>query len=115
MSRYIATSAIRGANNIVQETDLLLQQALKEKGADAKVGFPNTAYFLPTILGLTGRKVETLGDLVPVMDQVKSLLHPVPANSRWTPYLGETLDSGVATLLTEETLMALKYLSGEQP
>ena len=115
MSRYIATSAIRGANNIVRETDALLQQALKEKGADTKVGFPNTAYFLPTILGLTGRKVETLGDLVPVMDQVKSLLHPVPANSRWTPYLGETLDSGIATLLTEETLMALKYLSGEQP
>ena len=52
MSRYIATSAIRGANNIVRETDALLQQALKEKSADTKVGFPNTAYFLPTILGL---------------------------------------------------------------
>ncbi len=115
MSRYIATSAIRGANNIVREADVLLQKALSEKGADTKVGFPNTAYFLPTIFGLTGRKVETLGDLVPVMDQIKSLLHPVPANSRWTPYLGETLDSGIATLLAEESLMALHYLSGEQP
>ncbi|MCL4393352.1 MAG: CO dehydrogenase/CO-methylating acetyl-CoA synthase complex subunit beta, partial [Chloroflexi bacterium] len=115
MSRYIATSAIRGANNIVRETDALLQKALKEKSADAKVGFPNTAYFLPTILGLTGRKVETLGDLVPVMEQIKSLLHPVPAQSRWTPYLGETLDSGVATLLAEESLMALRYLYGDQP
>ena len=56
MSRYIATSAIRGANNIVRETDAFLQKALKEKGADTKIGFPNTAYFLPTILGLTGRR-----------------------------------------------------------
>ncbi len=115
MSRYIATSAIRGANNIYRETEAYLQKALKEKGADAKVGFPNTAYFLPTILGLTGRKVETVGDLVPVLEQTKHLLHPVPAQSRWTPYLGETLDSGIATLLTVEALMALKFLYGEQP
>lgn len=115
MSRYIATSAIRGANNIARETEMLLQKALNEKGADTKIGFPNTAYFLPTILGLTGRKVETVGDLIPVMEQTKSLLHPVPAQSRWTPYLGETLDSGIATLLAEESLMALRYLYGEQP
>src|SRR5512135_116530 len=115
MSRYIATSAIRGANNIVRETELYLEKALKEKGADAKVGFPNTAYFLPTILGLTGRKVETVGDLVPVIDHVKSLLHPVPPQSRWTPYLGETLDSGIATLLSVEALEALRFLYGEQP
>ncbi|MBI4788665.1 MAG: CO dehydrogenase/CO-methylating acetyl-CoA synthase complex subunit beta [Chloroflexi bacterium] len=115
MSRYIATSAIRGANHIVRETELYLQKALKEKGADAKVGFPNTAYFLPTILGLTGRKCETVGDLVPVLEQCKSLTHPVPARSRWTPYLGETLDSGIATLLSVEALEALRYLYGEQP
>ena len=73
MSRYIATSAIRGAQNIVRETETFLNRALTEKGADAKVAFPNTAYFLPTILGLTGRKVETVGDLQPVMAQAKSL------------------------------------------
>jgi acetyl-CoA synthase len=115
MSRYIATSAIRGAQNLVHETETFLSRALTEKGADTKVGFPNTAYFLPTILGLTGRKVETIGDLQPVMAQAKSLLHPIPANSRWTPYLGETLDSGIATLLAEESLMALRFLYGEQP
>ncbi|MBI4674151.1 MAG: CO dehydrogenase/CO-methylating acetyl-CoA synthase complex subunit beta [Chloroflexi bacterium] len=115
MSRYIAQSAIRGANNIVRETEEMLDRALAEKGADTKIGFPNTAYFLPTILGLTGRQVETVGDLQPVMAQVKTLLHPIPANNRWVPYLGETLDSGVATLLAEESLMALHYLYGQQP
>ncbi len=59
--------------NLVRETDALLQKALKEKGPDTKVGFPNTAYYLPTILGLLGRKVETVGDMVPVMEQVKTL------------------------------------------
>lgn len=115
MSRYIAQSAMRGANAIVRETEATLERVLATRGADTKVGFPNTAYFLPTILGLTGRKVETLGDLKPVMEQAHSLLHPVPAQSRWTPYLGETLDSGIATLLAEETLMALRYLENEQP
>ncbi len=115
MSRYIATSAIRGARNLVRETEEFFDRALAEKGAEAKVGFPNTAYYLPTILGLTGRKVETVGDLKPVIEEAKSLLHPIPANSRWTPYLGETLDSGVATLLAEEALSALRFLYGEQP
>lgn len=115
MSRYIATSAIRGTQMLVRETDAFLQKALKEKGPDAKVGFPNTAYYLPTILGLLGRKVETVGDLVPVMEQIKGYTHPVPPNSRWTPYLGETLDSGIATLLAMETMQALRFLYGDQP
>ena len=61
MSRYIATAAIRGANRIVSEADAFLQQALSEKGPDTPVAFPNTAYFLPTIMGLTGQKVEKGG------------------------------------------------------
>jgi len=115
MSRYIATSALRGTTNVVREADVLLQKALKEKGADAQVAFPNTAYFLPTIMGLTGRKVETVGDLVPVMEQIKAYVHPVPAQSRWTPYLGETLDGGIATLLAMETIQGLRFLFGDQP
>jgi len=58
MSRYIATRALRGANLIVREFDDLLQKALAELGPDKEVHFPNTAYYLPTILGsvkLTGK------------------------------------------------------------
>jgi acetyl-CoA synthase len=39
----------------------------------------------------------------------------VPPQSRWTPYLGETLDSGIATLLSVEALQALRFLYGDQP
>ena len=115
MSRYIATRAIRGANAIVHEADLMLQRAMEEKGADTPVAFPNTAYYLPFILGMTGREVSTIGDLPPVLEHARGLLHPVPPDARWTPYLGETLDSGMATLFAEEIIMALKFVYGLQP
>ncbi len=115
MSRYIATRAIRGANAIVLEADQMLQRAISEKGPETPVAFPNTAYHLPLILGMTGREVDKIGDLPPIVEQAKGLLHPVPPDRRWTPYLGETLDSGMATLLAEETIMALRYVYGQQP
>ena len=43
------------------------------------------------------------------------MLHPVPSNRRWTPYLGETLDCGVATLLAEETIEGVRFAFGQQP
>jgi acetyl-CoA synthase len=115
MSRYIATRAIRGANAIVAEADALLQKAVAEKGADTPVAFPNTAYYLPVILGLMGREVSKLGDLPPVIEYAKSLLHPLPGNSRWTPYLGETLDAGMSTLLATEAIEGIRFAYGEQP
>src|SRR3989304_783081 len=115
MSRYIATRAIRGANYVVNEFEIMLGQALAEKGPQTPVAFPNTAYNLPLILGMTGRPVETLGDLQPVLDTAKGLLHPVPPDRRWTPYLGETLDAGMATLLAEEGIEAVRFVYNQQP
>jgi len=115
MSRYIATRAIRGANALVREADLMLQKALKEKGPDTPVSFPNTAYFLPVINGMTNVQVETLVQLEPVIKHAKELLHPMPSSSHWTPYLGETLDSGMATLLAAETIEAVRFVYGLQP
>ena len=115
MSRIIATRAMRGANALVGEAEQMLQRALAEKGPNTLVAFPNTAYFLPTILGMTGVSVETLGQLKPVLEQARALLHPLPSNRHWTPYLGETLDSGMATLLAAETIEAVRFVYGLQP
>ncbi len=115
MSRYIATRAIRGANRIVNEFEGVLARALADKGPETAVAFPNTAYHLPLILGITGRSVQTLGDLQPVLDTAKGLLHPVPPDRRWTPYLGETLDCDMATLLAEEGIEAVRFAYGQQP
>jgi len=115
MSKYIATRAIRGANALVTEAEVMLNKALNEKGADTPVSFPNTAYYLPTILGMTGIEVTKLGDLPPVLEQARQMLHPLPSASKWTPYLGETLDSGMATLLAAETIEAVRFIYGLQP
>ncbi len=115
MSRYIATRAIRGANLITQEAEELLNKAIAEKGADCNVAFPNTAYYLPTIFGMTGREVTKLGELKPVLEHAKDLLHPIPTANCWTPYLGETLDSGMSTLLSAEIIEAVRFVYGEEP
>ena len=115
MSRYIASAAIRGANHIVEEADQLLQKALAEHGPETPVQFPNTAYYLPVIYGFTGMEVSNLGELPPVIDHARKLLHPEPRGKLWTPYLGEALDCGMATLFAEETIMGIKYALGEQP
>ncbi|MGB3714536.1 MAG: acetyl-CoA decarbonylase/synthase complex subunit alpha/beta [Candidatus Promineifilaceae bacterium] len=115
MSRYIATRAIRGSNALVAEAETMLNRAIAEKGPDTHVAFPNTAYYLPLIFGMTGRKVDTLGQLKPVMEHARSLLHPLPSPHHWTPYLGETLDSGMATLLAAETIEAIRFVYEIQP
>ena len=115
MSRYIAARAIRGANALVTEAEIMLKKAIKEKGADTRVAFPNTAYYLPLILGMTGMEVETLGQLEEVLLRARKLLHPLPSDKHWTPYLGETLDSGMATLMAAETIEAVRFVYNLQP
>jgi len=115
MSRYIATRAIRGSNALVNEAEVMLQQALEEKGPETLVEFPNTAYYLPTIYGITGLEVTKLGQLKQVLDRARALLHPLPSKKHWTPYLGETLDSGMATLMAAEVIEAIRFVYGLQP
>jgi len=97
------------------EAELMLNKALKEKGPDTLVEFPNTAYFLPTIYAMTGVEVTTLGQLKDIVAHARALLHPIPAGQKWTPYLGETLDSGMATLLAAEIIEAIRFIYDLQP
>ena len=115
MSKYIATRAIRGANALVAEASEMLKQAIADKGEETEVAFPNTAYYLPVINGMLGREVSTLGGLLPIIEHAKALLHPLPRDQVWSPYLGETLDSGQATLLAAETIEAIRFVYGQQP
>jgi acetyl-CoA synthase len=110
MSRIIATAAIRGAHYYMSQAETQLGQAVQEHGADARVGFPNTAYYLPLILALFGRKVETLSDCGEALAEVRTLLAEIPTESLWLPYLGSTLDAGIVTLVSQEIVEVLKYL-----
>jgi acetyl-CoA synthase len=51
----------------------------------------------------------------PVLEEARRLLPPVPREHHWLPYLGETLDAGMATLFAEEIIEACKYLMGPEP
>ena len=109
MSKLIATRAIRGAHKLVARAETELRRALDEKGPEAKVEFPNTGYYLPISHGILGLKVETLAGLLELLEEAKKLLPPVPAAELWTPYLGQTLDAGMATLFADEIIEAIKY------
>ncbi|NQT46323.1 MAG: CO dehydrogenase/CO-methylating acetyl-CoA synthase complex subunit beta [Candidatus Omnitrophica bacterium] len=115
MSKIVATAVINGANKIVTECEEFLNKAIKEKGESQKVEFPDTAFYLPMANALLGAEVKTLGEMKPILKEAKSLLHTPPSEHLWLPYLGDTLDSGIGTLLAEEMICVLRYLYGQEP
>jgi len=115
MSKEVATAAIKASHEIVGRVDKQLQAALEEHGPDQQVGFPQTAFYLPMACALVGAEVENLGQMQEVLDYTKTLLSTEPSDSVWLPYLSGALDAGVATMLSEEMLMALRYLAGTEP
>ena len=115
MSKIIATAAIRGAQEMVKRAELALTSAIAAKGKDTTVEYPNTAYYLPIMYLFLGQKVTKLGDLLESLAEAKKLLHPIPDGKLHLPYLGDALDSGVATLIAEEIIESLKYVVGPDP
>ncbi len=115
MSKIIASAATRGAHELVRQAEEFFAKAREEKGEDTKVGFPDTAFFLPMANALLGAEVKTVGEMKPILDHTRDLLGEVPSEGTWLPYLGTTLDAGVATLLAEEIIVALRYLYEQEP
>lgn len=115
MSKPIATRAIRGACKLVARAEKELEQAIAEKGVEARVEFPNTAYYLPISHGILGMKIDTLWGLRNLLEESKKLLPPIPEDERWLPYLGHTLDAGMATLFADEIIEAIKYTEDPLP
>ena len=115
MSKIVASAVIRGAHNIYQQASILLDKAIREKGQNQKIGFPETAFYLPMANALLGAKVEAIKDAVPILEHAKSLLPQVPSEKVWLPYLGDALNAGMSTLFCEEIIMAVRYLYGEEP
>jgi acetyl-CoA synthase len=115
MSKLIASAAIKGSHILVKESEEMLKNTIAEKGENFAFEFPDTAYYLPMIYAMTGFPVKTLSDMKVALGMAKELLHPEPEEHLWKPYLGEALDSGMATLFAEEIIMALRYINGLEP
>ena len=97
-----------GSNAVAGLTENAVNEAIAAHGADKKVAFPDTAYFLPTIYAATGVKVQTLGDLPACVGVLKSLI----TNEE---DLGAALNAGLATAVGAEIIEALKYVNSENP
>ncbi|KJR41451.1 bifunctional acetyl-CoA decarbonylase/synthase complex subunit alpha/beta [Candidatus Magnetoovum chiemensis] len=115
MSKIIASAAIRGAHKVFNEAEKMLEKCIAERGKDYVFEFPDTAYYLPMIYAMTGFPVKTLKDMKEALEMTRELLHPEPTVDLWNPYLGEALDSGMATLFAEEIWLACRYMEGLEP
>jgi len=115
MSKLICTSAIDGAVEWVVKAEMMVEKAIAEKGLDCPVGFPDTNYYLPVIYSFTGKKMQTLSDLREILKYARELLPARPAEHVWLPYLGNTMDAGIAALFACEAIEACKYIVGPNP
>jgi acetyl-CoA synthase len=115
LSKLIATRAIRGAHKLVARAEQELRRALDLRGPQHRVEFPNTGYYLPISHGILGLKIETLGGLLELLGEAKKLLPPLPDQDLWLPYLGWTLDAGMAALFADEIIEAVKYTRNPLP
>ncbi len=110
MSKLVAFAAIQGAYNIVSKAEGKLKWAMESFGATQKLEFPNTGYYLPIIYSILGMKIEKLEDAVGAMEVCKKLLPPHVKSRHHLPFLGPLLDAGMASLMAEEIVEAIRYV-----
>ena len=92
-----------------ERTVAAIDQAIATYGEAEPVAFPSTAYNLPCYYSITGKKINTLGELKAALENdVK------PMMTR-NPRLQDAFDSGIASALCAEFLEVLKYLHGAEP
>jgi acetyl-CoA synthase len=114
--KTVAGLMVSGSKKIYAEADEFLSRAIKEKGESNTLGFPETAFYLPLSNALLGLETKTLGDAKKVVSTAKTLIPDVPADeSKWDSFLKDSLNAGVATILCEELIAALRYLYGQEP
>jgi len=99
-----------GAKKIVSEAEELLKKAISENGENQKISFPDTAYYLPLSYALFGFEIKTLKDIYFSLNTAISII-----NKKQSEPLKYVLDNGVATLLAEEIIAAIRYLYNQEP
>ncbi len=81
----------------------VVDETIAKIGADAPIGFHDTAYSLPCIYAMTGKKIETVGQAKEVLETViKSIM---TRNNRTK----DIFTSGVATAAAAEIIEATKW------
>jgi hypothetical protein len=96
-----------GAIIATSYAEILLSQAIRRYGAEQPVGYPDTGYYLPVIMCLSGEKVTKLGELVPILNRMRSQIKE-ELNFYNARLCGES------TAYAAEIIEALRYLKGDK-
>ncbi len=105
MTEQFFSSCISGAKSVLSLARASLSYNVSTRGAQASIGYPDTAYELPVAFGLTDLKVTTLAGASSLLDRAEGLLRNVPT-------LENAADAGAATLISAEVLGALSHKDG---
>lgn len=97
-------SVYNGAITACSYAEILLNEAIKEYGQDHLVGYPDTAYGLPVIRCLSGEEVNSLGDLVPILNRKRASF-----KENYRDFTNARL-AGEATWYAAEIIEAVRYL-----
>jgi acetyl-CoA synthase len=105
MNESLFSACLRGAGTILALARTALSDASARRGKDALLAYPETAYELPVVYGLTALPVTTLDDARKALDAAGSLVRDGATAEN-------ALDAGAATLLAAEVLGALSHEKG---
>ncbi len=100
--------AYEGAVIATSYAEILLNRAIRQYGRQKEIGYPDTAYHLPVILALSGEKVTTLEELIPILNRVRSQV-----KERYS--FDQARLCGEATLYAAEIIEVLHYLDQDEP
>ena len=95
-----------GAIIATSYAEILLSQAIRRYGPEQPVGYPETGYYLPVIMNLSGEKVTKLGELVPILNRMR---HQIKEELNF--YNARLC--GESTAYAAEIIEAVRYLKGE--
>lgn len=115
MADNFEARARRGTSQLLNESKTVLEQALKERGPEAVAGFDDTAYYLPTILAITGQPITKIKGLQDALGRAEALLNARGAAAEWNQSGNKLLDAGMAGLLAAETTAALQFPGSQRP
>lgn len=98
---------LNGAITAMSYAEILLNQAIRTYGEDKEVAYPDTAFYLPVIMCLSGEKVTKLGELVPILNRMRNNFKTDVLTFQNARLAGESV------LYAAEIIEALRYVRGE--
>jgi len=115
MSELIAKLGKKGSGDVLALAENAIKGSVEKYAKTKELGFPDTAFYLPTAFALLGKEAKTLEDAKGILADARNLYDNKPAGSFNIPELGGLLNLGASTLLSAEIIAALRYMDKHSP